>query len=838
MRIKGRSRVSVSAGVLAAALLGFASPALAQETSTADPAAATAEDDGGLGEIIVTAQRRAQNIQDVSIAIQAITAEGLAKSGINDVSRLELISPGVTYARYGSDSKISMRGANSNNTFLDSSPSVGAFVDGVYRPRASQQTRSFFDVERLEILKGPQGTLYGRNTLAGAINLYTVAPDVDDFRAGATVSYARFNTARAEGYVNIPVGDSFALRFAGMYERGDGWVENLAGKDLGAPDTISFRASARYEFDGGGDVTLRVTNVRERGTNTGLFAQTGTCRNVTAQGLTDPFGALLDCRNPRRGSLGTRRFDQLKRLQVLKDFVHEDKIDEFNATLEFNTPLFSDTSLKGIFSFTDFDLDLGQDSDFSEVQVSADFLRERVKSYTAEIQLSNSNENRFQYTIGGYASEDKIDFLSGAIRFARDINNLTTRPPQPLAPFAGPCVQADVTALRCIQRLDPTPLASTVIDLGNPLTVNAAGQPTREGQSSNNFQYNDQTSLGLFGQVSFEIVEDLRLVGGIRYSRDKKDAVNYGGGTAGSTLQGPQFPLTIPRTIDGFAMSRAIALSRLDRTYENFTYRAAIEYDVNEDVLLFANYSTGFLSGSLAANATSTDDQKSENFELGIKSRFLDRRLQVNASVYHTKYTNLITSFQRPNNSGGVDTLSINGGDIESTGFEAVIEARPVNNLRLTIGLSYLDAKFGTFAVLAPHQLVNGNPAASGRFVNLSGVRPQFAPEFQGSFVGAYDIELASGAKITPQIQFYYSDDYSSQTQLSFIDPAGTQKSFTKTDLRLAFTSADERYGIEAFVENLENKIVKQRTTFGGDGIEQITYGYPRNYGVKARFKF
>lgn len=97
---------------------------------------------------------------------------------------------------------------------------------------------------------------------------------------------------------------------------------------------------------------------------------------------------------------------------------------------------------------------------------------------------------------------------------------------------------------------------------------------------------------------------------------------------------------------------------------------------------------------------------------------------------------------------------------------------------------------------------------------------------------------MPGGSTLTPQVQFYYSDDYSSQTQLSFIDAAGTQGSFSKTDLRIAWTSADERFGLEAYVENLENNIVKQRTTYGGDGIEQITYGYPRNYGVKARFRF
>ena len=206
--------------------------------------------------------------------------------------------------------------------------------------------------------------------------------------------------------------------------------------------------------------------------------------------------------------------------------------------------------------------------------------------------------------------------------------------------------------------------------------------------------------------------------------------------------------------------------------------------------------------------------------------------------MFYTKYKNLITSFQRPNNSGGVDTISVNGGDIKSMGAEAVIEARPIDDLRLTVALSVLDSKFGTFGVLAPYQLVNGNLTAAGRFVNLSGQTPQFAPKFTGSFIGAYDIHLPGGSRITPQVQFYYSSRNSAQTQVSFLDSAGTQEAFTKTDLQLSWNSGNDRFGIDAFVQNLENEIVNQRTTYGGDGIEQVTWGYPRNYGVRLRAKF
>ncbi len=806
-------RAWIKALTASVSLFGLSPGALAQTAGDSN--------DSGLEDIIVTAQKRAENIQDVSLSIQAITAEGLVRSGVSDVTRIDLIAPGVTFARYGADSKISVRGANSNNTFLDSSPSVGVFVDGVYRPRAAQQTRAFFDVQRLEILKGPQGTLYGRNTLAGAVNLWTNNPSVKDFQVGMTAQYARFNTVKAEGYVNVPLSEQFAVRIAGLIERGDGYVNNLAGEDIGNPDTVSVRGSLRYESSGGSDITLKVTNIRERGNVAGLFALTGTCRNITSLGLTDPYGTLLDCRNPRRGSAGSANFSTTDRLTIRKNFVHEDRIDEFNATLEANFPLGADFNLKSISSYTNFKLDVGQDGDFSEIQHSLDFLRERVKSYTTELQLSGQID-RFKFTAGGYLSRDEIDFLSASIRATRDINNATIRPLVVVPNF--PTFSLPI--------LNPTPLAGTTIDLGDPAVVG------RQGQNSNNFQFTRTTSLGLFGQASFELTDGFRVVGGVRYSSDKKSSIDYGGPLSNTTLQGVQFPNSAPLTIDGFSTSLSFVTSRQNRTYSNVTWRGALEYDVNPDVLLFAQVATGFLSGSLATAGINTDDQKSINYEAGIKSRFFDNKLQFNASVFHTRYKNLITSFQRPNNSGGVDTISSNGGDIKATGAEAVIEARPVENLRLTVAVSILDSKFGTFNVLAPHQLVNGNPTTAGRFVNLSGTTSQFAPKFTGSFIGAYDIDLGSAGKLTPQVQFYYSGRYSAQTQLSFIDPAGLQPAFTKTDLRLSWNSADERFGIDAYVENLENEIVNLRTTYGGDGIEQVTWGYPRSYGIRLRAKF
>ena len=175
------------------------------------------EDSRAIDEIIVTAEKRAESIQDIGLSITALDADGMAKFGIVDVSRLGFAVAGLTYATAGNDAKFNLRGANSTNTFADNASIVGAYVDGVYKAHASQQTRAFFDVERLEFLKGPQGTLYGRNTFAGALNLYTNKPSTEKFDGGITTSFDRFDTLRTACFVNLPGNDALAMSVTGSY---------------------------------------------------------------------------------------------------------------------------------------------------------------------------------------------------------------------------------------------------------------------------------------------------------------------------------------------------------------------------------------------------------------------------------------------------------------------------------------------------------------------------------------------------------------------------------------------------------------------------------------------
>lgn len=797
---------------------GSGSPTLQTTPSTTVPDP-TASDpvESGLSDIIVTANKREQSLQDVGGTVQALTGEDLARAGINDVSRLEQLSPGLVFAKGGNDAKIALRGANSNSTFADNTSIVGFFVDGVYKPRASQQTRAFFDVERIEVLRGPQGTLYGRNTLGGAINLYTKGPDLSKpgFSFGLDSRYSRFNEIRNEGFINATLNDTFGVRLAVLTDNSDGWVRNRIGRNLGIQDTFSFRASARYAPTDRAEMTLRVTRIAEDGNPAGMFAINGACRTVTPNGLTDPFGRVIDCQNPRRGSGGTPRFDlidgtpglsNIDKRTVERDFVNNDRLRETNVTLDGSYDL-GPALLKSITSYTNYTSLLGNDSDYSSNPHGREWVEENNESVSQELQLISKWRGPLQATVGTYLSHDDLFFAYSSIRTTRD--NLAARPK----------VFSTNGVLLPVQT--GTPLIS------RDLFINS---------QSNNTQFISSRYFGLFGEATLSITPRWRLIGGVRYNNERKEAVNGNAAYVGSIT--PTTAPVDPRPIFPYNPATATAKSNTSATFDNVTWHGATEFDVAPDVMAYFTAATGFLSGVMNQNGSVTQPQKSRSFEAGLKSRFWDRKAEVNVAVYDVRYSDLATTFQipTPGNVGAFTTLSSNGGLLKARGVEVSVAVLPVQAWRISLGGSYIDAKYGRFGMNLPggFQVINGAVPAS-RFIDLQGYRPPYTPEFTFSLASSYDLDVGFGY-LTPQVNFRYSDSYFAHGGLPF-DLSGFQPSFTQTDLRLGITDYDRRYSLEGYVENIEDVMINQRTQTGGDGLQQANWGMPTTYGVRLRLK-
>ncbi len=785
------------AGILLAGLFA-ASPAGAQQDSRA------------IDEIIVTAEKREESRQDIGLSITALDADGMAKFGIVDVSRLGFAVAGLTYATAGNDAKFNLRGANSTNTFADNGSIVGAYVDGVYKAHASQQTRAFFDVERLEFLKGPQGTLYGRNTFAGALNLHTYKPNTERVAGAITTSFERFDTLGMEGFVNLPVNETFALRVAAYYENGRGYLKNDAGPNGAAPDNLGVRLSALIAPSDNLDILLRYTYIQEQGTTAGLFGYKNSCRTVDVNGITDAFGSVTDCQNPQRGGAQLPGGD-IGEYRISQDFLPDGDLSETTVSLEINWDA-GPVLVKSITAYTDFENIIPFDFDFGPSPHDIGGFDDFVESVSQEIVVSSNYDSAFQWTAGGYYSKDESQFAFWI--YDQTVRDDSTRPVV--------TIPAGTFTL-----FDGTFLVSRATNL--------------HGAFADNHNV-DATTTAVFLQGEFSVSDALRLIAGVRYNEEDKDA--FGGGS-NFTANGPvtqlfvtgSSPAIIPTTrLQAFAYDpSAPGSNTVAQTYDNTSWKAGIEYDFNDDMMFYVTASTGFLSGSLNNDGTFTDEQESEMYEVGIKSILMDGSLLFNLSGHVTEYTNLVAQLQTIDpNTGVVLTTTRNGGVIDAQGIELELQYIPTDEWSLGLTAAFLDAEFGEFGQTSPYQL---NRGVATEPESVEGETPGWSPDFAMNFFAEYTFNLANGGTLTPGIFFSSSDAYNTSNLYS-LDPNHDQDSYTKTDLRLTWRSQSGNYTVAAFIENIEDEAVLSRGNNGSQDNVQTGYLYPQNYGVSFQVRW
>ena len=256
-------RYNMMCGMAVAAAIGMSGAAAAQTTTT------TATD--ALQEVVVTAQRKSENLQKVPVSVTALSAATLANNDIRDLSRVELLTPGFTFGRSGSDARPAIRGVRTENVSVSGDPTIGFFVDNVYRSRASQANHPFVDVAQVEVQRGPQGTLYGRNTFGGNVTLASAAPS-DRFEGGIDATFGEYSRRAFSGFVNIPVGEVLQLRIAGLTEKMDGFVKGVdSNRDIYDRDTEYLRVSLRFAPNEDFEATLRHSEWSESGTGAGAF---------------------------------------------------------------------------------------------------------------------------------------------------------------------------------------------------------------------------------------------------------------------------------------------------------------------------------------------------------------------------------------------------------------------------------------------------------------------------------------------------------------------------------------------------------------------------------------
>lgn len=874
MAVQFKSVLYVSASLLT---FGLAAPSWAQEAET--------KADAGIAEIVVTAQRREENLQDVPVSVSAFSAEQLAARGTTDASRLEGMVPGFTFGRSGSDARPAMRGVRTENVGVNGDTTIGFFVDGIYQSRASQATSGFVDIERVEVQRGPQGTLYGRNTFGGNISINSARPVLGAFKGGLDLTVGEDGRFRSDAFINAPLGDTVAIRLAGSYEKSDGWVKNInpLGNNLFDDDNRYFRATILFEPNDAFSASIKFDYSTRKGAGGSAFGYklVGTYFDVASRlqlyNATPVFG--LNTRGGNRDGVndalpgGTATSDLGVPIAAPGDAYTIDTDQPTLLDLESKAWTgnlaydFGGVTLKSITGYTDFGAIRTSDTDFSGNQVGIDFQDTRAKTFSQEVQLLSSDKgSKLTWVLGGYYFKDKLTGIFINQQLPRIIRNVT--PNLNLAQNGGFYDQ----------------------------------------------QRAKTESIAFYGQATYSLTDQLRFTAGIRYTEDTKNfafananailptsgtppvpqgtAITLATGPIPDSAFGVQGAPTnctytsIPLPRSGFQCLAANTAVLTGATYDTAkfkksTWRLGIDYDISEDNLLYASVSTGFRSGGFnsgqgpAALQPTFAPETVTAFEIGSKNRFADNTVQLNLAGFYNRYNALQEQRQVP--QGGT-TLSIieNSGKARAYGAEAELIWKPVRALEIGANLAWLDAKytkydqvpapFGTSilvtdASVTTPTIVNGvQIAAAGqrrvfapgydcRLISgtggvgqpaaafgcdISGNSIPHSPKWTGAVFAGYEIDLGGAGTLTPFAMLTFSSSFYGQPFNSILEK---QEGFSKLDLRLTW-AYNENFSIQAYVNNVTDKQTATRFVWGGGGALQASYAPPRQWGLRGSYRF
>ncbi len=770
-----------------------------------------------LEEVVVTAQKRAENLQDVPISVTAIQGEALQEAGIPDMAALADYVPNLYVAEASVNTNIYMRGVGSgNNQAFEQS--VGMYIDGVYMGRGRQYRAGFLDLERIEVLRGPQGTLFGRNTVAGAVNITTASNRPgDEFQGQIAMNAEDFNGFGTQGFVGGSLSDTLAARLAFSYRETDGFVENtmLNRPEGGREDqgvrlslmwepsddvSVGFKVS-RFEGDRTGAVSATKVYLTPEQRNT-LFPNRSAFAN-TAYAITDIFypelatEAQRDFVTFKDNNYGVSADDGIG-ISFRPDG-SEDEVDNAVFNVEWDLGSHTLTAISGYTAYQYID---DVDVDWLPLQFIARYDDQEFEQVSQEIRLASNDSGPLNYVVGAYYDSSELSFFR---RVTIDTN------------FNGLFPQFAAIANGLPPEAVPLMPSNLLIPLtaGDPasqvLGVYGADQVAR----NHDFQL-DSESWALFAQATYNLSDTVRLTMGVRYTEETKDVVstqrlgdsNCGlGGVPDTSIagceQGYNYWLPIIQATSFNTYNYDYSQSR---TTDKFVPSVNVQWDISDSGMLYASFSQGFKSGGFSAAddgepagflvgsppppgfvATTPnddfefDDETVDAFEIGGKHEFAGGSVRFNWAAFYTQYDDLQTTIFK-----GVGFSVKNAASSEVLGLEIESMWQATENLRLGLNAAWLDATYDSF-VDGPCTAIqlDADPrcgTAGGSSINdLSGIDTVFASDLSGSFLFDYNRPMGAMA-------FFMSGEVNYRGGFQSAgdnDPIDEIDGYTKVNLRL-----------------------------------------------------
>jgi iron complex outermembrane recepter protein len=768
-------------------------------------AQAFAQDDPGqrvLEEIIVVAQKREENIQDIPISVTAMSALQIEQSGMQDIVKLTELDPSVYFdtAQSFQRSSLKIRGIGTIGNTRSFEGAVGVFVDGVYRPRSGMALADLLDIDRIEILRGPQGTLFGKNTVAGAIGLRSSRPDPSQATGRGELRLGNFDSRFFTGAFNLPVGDASAVRLAGTYNKRDGsFVSPDNGDTYDAVDRFGLKAQFLIEPSDSLEVLL-IADHTESDAN---------CCWGSAQVVNGPTAPLIELYSTLNGLTFPLAPDaERNRSQSLNTSPREKVLDSgITAAVRWDI---GGATLKSVTSWREWEhSQINADADF----VPADLFQlsepAQIDTASQELTLTLPLRDTDSLLLGLYLGREEYR-SSRSVQTGADADD-----------YLNSLISADLGSVACTPPL-------TALDCAFPTGISAL---LDDGEFTTEDYFQDSDSLGIFAHGSFALAPSLRLVAGLRYSLEEKSGgvdnrFWYDSALVRAALESAGVPDDgTPRNgldLIGTVYSPSFTSSVSDETV---TGTLSLQYFQHDTLMYYGGYHRGFKAGGVnlfregvVSNATSYLPEFADSLEAGVKTTYLDGRAQSNLSVFFTRFTDLQINFFT-----GLEFRTENTGSAETQGVELENHFQVSDELLIDFSLTYLDARFKKMDDPFLSYLVDRQ-------------MPR-APEWAGVLTATYTKPLTGRLDLFIRGMASYTGSHFVGTEVPSEEKVG---SFVIVDTSIGITSLEQGWDLLVWCSNCGDqsyRTVYFNTTFQ-PGSFSAYLNQPRQYGVTLRARF
>jgi len=691
-----------------------------------------------LEEVIVTAERRAQDAQDVPIALTIIGGSEISPSGISSISDVALKTPNLTFTQFNiGEPQLFLRGLGTTIDSAGADPTVSVFIDDVYVGRSAGATSDLYDLERIEVLRGPQGTLYGRNVTGGAISIVTKRPS-NEFEAKLGVTVGNYGLTVLRGLVDGPIGDNLAGNLSFSKRDRDGYAySNRSGQELDDADNFSLRGKLLWDISDNTELLL--------GFDYSTDDNNGQCRNLTK--LDNPAG------DHNAGGVFVPVLKQIKAdtnsedprtcAMTIEQYAER---DVFGLSARLQMEFTNDLSLTSITAYRELEYSWLQE--LGGLDSPPNLLSVEDNEGDDADQISQE----FRLTKDG----DRLFWVAGAYYFKENVDRFANVPI-----FFGP---------------------------GSPVAPGALLDRSWLQSATN-------TSMALFGQVVWSMTDALALTLGGRHTWDEKEMDNAYYSSPGNEVYN---------------------FKGLEESWDEFTPRVTVDWQVTDDHMLFATWSKGYKSGvfisqntTAALAETPLEPEEATNMEIGAKTRWFDNRLQFNLVYFDLENEN-----QQLFRLENFTLVSENFGT-ESRGIELDFIAALGKNLTLSGMYASLDA-----------EIVGGQFAGN--------VAPR-SPDYKYSVALNYNAALGNGAILDFDASVSYSDNWymeATNQGVSYMDD------YSIVDASVRYTSSGGNWEVTLWGKNLSDELVTSHSIVSSFGGSVELFAPPRTYGVTANYFF